>query len=280
MANIEEKIVFLERVSREVPEYAEVLVLFRELYVLIDGPEGETGISFTPPGEGIGEMVRGGFPLITPAEMAVDTVKAASFLAAVVGVMARVGREGDEALGRLRDALAGGALDPAPLFAACLKRERGALEGCAAVLDIPAPLLEFVIEAALRTALERLADSLEPGLFEGWGEVYCPVCGSRPGMAELAGEEGKRFLSCSACSYNWPFTRIKCAYCGCEEPEKLSYFEAGEGPVRVDVCRTCSRYIKTRDSRKGHAGVPLDAEDLATIHLDLLASREGFERGK
>lgn len=280
MANISEKIVFLEKVSREVPEYAEVLVLFREIYALVNGREGETGISFTPPTEGIRELVREGFPLITADEMAVDAGSAASFLAGVVDVMARVGREGDVPLGRLRAALTDGALDPAPLFAACLRRERGALEGCAAGLDIPAPLLEFVIEAALKTALERFADSLEPALFEGWGEGYCPVCGSRPGMAELAGEEGKRFLCCSACSHNWPFTRIKCASCGCEEPEKLSYFEAGEGPVRVDVCRTCSRYIKTRDSRKGHAGVPLDAEDLATIHLDLLASREGFERGK
>jgi len=53
-----------------------------------------------------------------------------------------------------------------------------------------------------------------------------------------------------------------------------------EGATRVDTCQACSRYIKTRDSRKGGVDVPLEVEDLLTIHLDLLASREGFERGK
>jgi FdhE protein len=46
------------------------------------------------------------------------------------------------------------------------------------------------------------------------------------------------------------------------------------------VCRKCSRYLKTRDARLGDADVPLEAEDLATLHLDLLAGKEGFERGK
>jgi formate dehydrogenase maturation protein FdhE len=32
--------------------------------------------------------------------------------------------------------------------------------------------------------------------------------------------------------------------------------------------------------RLGNADVPLEAEDLATLHLDLLAGKEGFERGK
>jgi len=99
-------------------------------------------------------------------------------------------------------------------------------------------------------------------------------------MAELTGEEGHRRLCCSSCFYTWPFKRIKCPSCGCEDAEKLSYFTAGEGPTRVDTCTACSRYIKTRDTRKGGQDVPLEVEDLLTIHLDLLASREGFERGK
>jgi FdhE protein len=31
-------------------------------------------------------------------------------------------------------------------------------------------------------------------------------------------------------------------------------------------------------ARKGGQDVPLEVEDLLTIHLDLLATREGFER--
>jgi FdhE protein len=94
------------------------------------------------------------------------------------------------------------------------------------------------------------------------------------------GEEGRRYLSCATCNVRWSFKRLKCPYCGTEDGEKLSYFTAGDGPCRVDTCGACSRYIKTRDSRRGHDRVPLEIEDLLTIHLDLLASREGFARGK
>jgi FdhE protein len=76
------------------------------------------------------------------------------------------------------------------------------------------------------------------------------------------------------------FRRIQCPYCGNEEIEKQSYFTVDGGPVRVDVCKACNCYIKTRDSRKGEADIPLDICDALTIHLDLVAVKEGYERGK
>lgn len=275
-----EKKAFLDRVSRDVPEYAEILSLFRELYIFIDGREGETGITLEPPLDHNAERVSGGFPLLTRECMRIDDEKGHRFLAGVIDVMRRFAREGVEGLDLLRQAVAGGRLDLRTLFGACLHRERKELHEAAAHVGVPSPLLEFVLETVLRTALERFAATLDPASFEGWREGYCPACGSRAGMGELTGEEGKRLLSCSTCSFTWPFPRITCPYCGNKEPDSLSYFEAGEGPTRVDVCRKCSRYLKTRDSRKGHGDVPLEAEDLATIHLDLLAAREGFERGK
>jgi FdhE protein len=148
------------------------------------------------------------------------------------------------------------------------------------VTGVPSPLLEYVCEIALKTALEHFSEGVAPDVSDGWQEGYCPVCGSRAGMAELSGEEGKRSLFCSACTFRWAFKRLQCPFCGNDEVETLSYFVAGEGATRVDTCTVCSRYIKTRDSRKGNADVPLDVEDLLTIHLDLLAAREGFERGK
>jgi FdhE protein len=99
-------------------------------------------------------------------------------------------------------------------------------------------------------------------------------------MAELAGEEGRRLLCCSTCFHKWHYQRLKCPFCGNEDPHKLSYFTVGKEPTRVDLCTACSRYLKTRDSRQGRGEVPLAIEDLLTIHLDLLASREGYERGK
>lgn len=274
------KLEYLDKASREHPEYREILDVFQELYSFIEGNEGKTGIRFEIPGNLRKERESGGFPRIMPESVRVDREKAVSFLSGVIDTMRRVGKEGKKELGNIEDSLKSGALDLQAVFAACLGRERGVVEEAAREISAPSPLLEFVLEVPLKTALEQFADSADPADFEGWEEGYCPVCGSRAGMDELVGEEGKRFLSCSTCFLKWPFKRLKCPYCGNEDPGTLSYFTAGDEPTRVGVCRKCSRYIKTRDSRKGNADVPLEVEDLTTMHLDLLAGKEGFERGK
>ncbi len=270
----------LQATAREHPEYREILSLFLEIYARIEGSEGATGIAFSLPERYGEERVRGGLPLLSPESLSVDRDRAVPFLMGVLDALRRAGRQGEEEIAKIERSLTEGALDLRPLFAACMSRERGPLVETAGTISVPPPLLEFVLEVPLKTALEEAAESVDPKALEGWKEAFCPVCGSRPAMDELVGEEGKRALSCSSCSFLWPYPRIKCAYCGNEDPETLSYFTAGDGPTRVGVCRKCSRYIKTRDSRKGNAEVPLDAEDLTTLHLDLLAGKEGFERGR
>jgi FdhE protein len=280
MGRTAEKIAHLESTASSHPGYREVLLPFREIFAYVAGREASTGIRFAVPEGGGEERIRGGLPLLSPESLSVDPGAAATFLSGLLDVLRRVGREGGEALDRIGRAAAGGELDLAALYAACLGRKRDVLEAAAKALEVPGPLLVFVLEVPLKTALEGVAEGLDPDRFDGWKEGHCPVCGSRAGMDELSGEEGKRHLSCSACFFRWPWPRIRCPYCGNDDPETVSYFTAGEGPVRVGVCRKCSRYIKTRDSRLGNASVPMEAEDLATLHLDLLAGREGFERGK
>jgi len=280
MSRTADKIAHLRETAFGHPEYSDVLRPFEEIFAYVDGKEGETGIRFALP-EGNGtERVRGGLPLLSPEALSVDRDAATAFLSGLLDVLRRVGREGHADLDRIGVGLSDGSLDLASLYAACLARDRGVVEQAAAALSVQAPLLTFFLEIPLKTSLERLSSSLPPERFDGWKEGYCPVCGSRAGMAELSGDEGKRHLSCSACFFRWPYPRIRCPYCGNADPETLSYFTAGDGPTRVGVCRKCSRYLKTRDARLGNADVPLEAEDLATLHLDLLAGKEGFERGK
>lgn len=280
MPKTAEKIAFLEEVCRSAPEYAEVLAPFRGIYSYLQGREGETGISFALPTEHLAQRIVGGLPLLTGEQMTLAREECVRFLDGIVRVLQGAGKEGGEYLEALQRAIHGEELDLASLFVACFSRERRVIDEAAVRLAIPAPLLEFVLETALKTALERVAETVDPAGLDGWKEGYCPICGSRAGMAELAGDEGRRHLCCSACFHRWPYARLKCPYCGNDQPDKLSYFAAGDGPTRVDTCGACSRYLKTRDSRLGHADVPLEVEDLATIHLDLLAAREGFERGK
>lgn len=272
----------LRRTAYEHPEYRDILSLFVSLFAHIEGKERSTGISFTLPGPKGRERIGAGLPLLAPESLSVDRKKAAAFLSGILDVMRDASRDpaAIEELNRIGGALAGNALEVERLFDACLRRERKALEETAAAISVRAPLLTFVLEIPVKTALSLAAESVDPQDVAEWNRSECPVCGSRAGMEELAGEEGKRYLCCSACFFRWPFPHPKCPYCGNRDPETLSRLVAGDGPTQVSVCRKCSRYIKTRDSRKGNADVPLEAEDLATLHLDLFAAKEGFERGK
>ncbi|MDD5285686.1 MAG: formate dehydrogenase accessory protein FdhE [Desulfuromonadaceae bacterium] len=280
MLRTEMKIASLRQAAESSPEYAAITPLFIAVYEYVQGREDMTGISIDLSGVKPAERTASGFPLISPAELSIDREALIAFLLGVVPVLKQQCKDGEADLEKIVQALSSGEVDPLPLLLAILERRRGPLDETAARFDISPPLLEYIFEIPLKTALELYASTVPPDSFPEWQENICPVCGSRPGMAELAGDEGRRQLSCSACYYSWTFKRMKCQSCGNEDADKLSYFTAGDGATRVDTCRACSRYIKTRDSRKGARDLPLEVEDLLTIHLDLLASREGFERGK
>lgn len=279
MTDTERKIEALHKAADGAPEYAVIAPFFETIYRFIQGREDKTGISVDLTAVNRTERTGSGFPLISPAELRIDQEALAAFLVEELSVLEHQSREGELHLQKMARAVASGKIDLRPLVSAVLERRRGPLEDTAKELEVPTPLLEYVLEIPLKTALELVVAAIPSDYFPGWQENVCPVCGGRAAMAELVGEEGRRRLSCSSCWYTWTFKRLKCPSCGCEDADKLSYFTAGEEGMRVDTCRACSRYIKTRDVRKRVREVPLEVEDLLTIHLDLLASREGFERG-
>jgi FdhE protein len=50
----------------------------------------------------------------------------------------------------------------------------------------------------------------------------------------------------------------------------------GDERYRVDVCNKCRRYIKTVEFPKSSEHPDLDIEDIATLHLDMIAFDEGY----
>lgn len=140
-------------------------------------------------------------------------------------------------------------------------------------------LVDLFLEESLRPALEKVVEKYGKNIAKsGWAEGYCPICGKEPKIGEIREEEGRRFLFCTQCGFEWGFMCIKCPFCGNEEQQTLAYFSIeGEEKYRVDVCNECKRYIKTVDFRETKEEANLDVEDIATLHLDMLANDEGYD---
>ncbi|MDL1970458.1 MAG: formate dehydrogenase accessory protein FdhE [Candidatus Desulfofervidaceae bacterium] len=146
-------------------------------------------------------------------------------------------------------------------------------------IDLDFNLLKFLVFHSLKPSLEICVQGLKQKL-EGktWMKGYCPICGHYPYIAALR-ENGKKFVRCSFCGYEWSIERIFCPFCGNKNHEKLKYFEVeGEEGYRVYVCEECKRYLKTVDENKIENVVDLDLEDIATLHLDILAEKEGYKK--
>jgi FdhE protein len=140
-------------------------------------------------------------------------------------------------------------------------------------------LIDLFMEESLRPELEIIAKKYGEIVGKSdWSEGYCPICGKEPKIGEIREEEdGKRYLFCHQCGFKWYFHRIKCPFCGNDEQHSLAYFEVeGEERYRVDVCNKCRRYIKTVELPKSSEEPNMDVEDIATLHLDMIAYDEGY----
>jgi FdhE protein len=140
-------------------------------------------------------------------------------------------------------------------------------------------LVELFIEESIRPALEKVVERYGDAAGKSeWSEGYCPICGREPKIGEIRDDEGSRYLFCNQCGFEWHYRRIKCPFCGNEEQRTLAYFTIEEDErYRVDVCNECKRYIKMIDFRDSKEKADLDVEDIATLHLDMLANDEGYD---
>ena len=140
-------------------------------------------------------------------------------------------------------------------------------------------VLSFLVWSSTRSSIEAgrelLRGDFDP---ETWRKSRCPVCGSLPTLSLLRGDGGMRYSLCSYCDCQWRIDRLSCSVCGSKEPGALHYFcGEGEEAIRIDLCDTCHHYIKTIDYRSLEESDP-SLEDLATLHLDVLAAKKGYRR--
>lgn len=219
-----------------------------------------------------------GFPLFSRDELPVDSESGGKVL---LRFLERLRDLEGEAGQRFDKAVLGFKNDPTLLrevFKALLKADGERLGDISSRMNLEPERLYFLAKTALRPSLNALRTAFAPELDKAaWDRGYCPFCGSGPDMAYLDGT-GKRHLHCELCGEEWPYPRLNCPFCQNDDHNTLGYFSSDqEEGFRVDFCRKCKRYIKTIDRRSFESENPMELEYLATLHLDVIASREGFK---
>jgi len=261
------------------PALTEVCRFYTCLYQLFADAEPFLQVEVDLPAAGPRQQQ--GFPLLSSEMLQFDRPGAEKFFGELLQVFHEHGQQGQDELKLLQEAFATGKFELCLLLSAVFERNRGPLSTTAMAIGVQPALLEYLLATALGAGLQRCVELGLKSEIQSWDHGYCPVCGGLPSIAELSGEEGKKRLQCGQCGSSWGFQRLTCTHCGNTEHDSLGYFTAeGEPGYRVDICRKCSGYLKVVDSREKGAGLPLEIEDVATLHLDLLAAREGFIRGK
>jgi FdhE protein len=193
------------------------------------------------------------------------------------------GGAGDAAT-HIREALAGGTIEPGSLLTASLTRDQNVIRTGAFHRGLSPDLLWLVGELAVSPFVHLLQRALFGNTggelataLDQWNRGYCPACGSWPAVAEVIG--GHRTLRCSFCSSAWERTTYACIYCD-ETGEKFvtAAPDAERKDRRIEVCTNCSGYLKTIDLRELSPFPLLSITDIETTDLDMSAMEHGYGR--
>ncbi len=266
----------IDRLVNLRPSCAEALKAYKDLLLMI----GDEEPALPPAGmdQNLKTVKRNaGFPLFSRSELPVDFKHAARLMKRFLHHNAD--KKGLEKSG-ITDSKKNIPVDQfflENLLKAFLADDTKVLAQSAMDLDLQVEALHFFAGLAVRPSLKLLREFMKlPEVEDKWIHCYCPFCGSKPTMTFLS-KSGKRHLYCGICGQQWAYPRIKCPFCENDNQESLGYFQVeGDEGYRVDFCKKCNRYIKTVDKRALEETAPLDIEDLATLELDLLASKEGL----
>ncbi|MDP5239852.1 formate dehydrogenase accessory protein FdhE [Uliginosibacterium sp. 31-16] len=146
----------------------------------------------------------------------------------------------------------------------------------------PAEACDFIIAAALQVVWADAAHQALPGFRQPTAvpAAACPCCGSAPHASLVYAGEGKdglRYLECSLCATRWNAIRARCTHCDTGEVVQYFGLEGGSEAVRAEACDTCHSYIKTFFP-KHDSQIDPQADDLATLALDVLVGEQGYAR--
>jgi len=267
----------IDRLMEQRPSSTQALGSYRELLNLMReaGPQPQKIVLE----DRLADLKREeGFPLFSAEELPVDLEASSRLLTQFLDHFSSSGREDKEGLKKVLGNLRKNPEWANGLLKAALKKDTNTLSKIAKEFEIDTLTLLFLARVALRPSLTDLRSALTVCVDkETWGYAYCPVCGSQPDMAYFS-DSGKRYLHCELCGEEWSYPRLNCPFCQNQDHNTLGYFHAEEEEgFRVDFCRKCMRYLKTVDKRVFEDAAPMELEYLATLHLDIQATQQGFK---
>jgi FdhE protein len=222
-----------------------------------------------------------GMALVTVADFRIDAAASERLLKTLCELIITHATQIKTSAAAVSDALSSGTLRTQDLFAGLLQSKDRLLQDTAAAIGAESKALAFLAYHSAQPSLELCAVQLATYLDSEavWRKGHCPVCGSHPGLAVL-GAEGRRSLYCPFCRHQWRAPRIFCANCENTRTGELHYFfSEGEKDLRVDVCDRCRHYIKSIDQRAVARPVYLPLEQIASLHLDIIAADKGYSGG-
>ncbi len=245
---------------------------------------------FPTPREHVASRVREGVPLLHDQPASVDVHFAADLFSRIVNVIQQRQHDADTAsnLQRLVDAATSGGLDPERLFAEAFVQHEDHLAEIALQSGVDPDLLRALARQAVAPVLRAYAEHLLPivervddGATDGahWLRGYCPICGAWPLLGELRGVELAEFVRCSACGSAWRWRRIACPFCATDDyRQQRTLHIHGEQRFRVSVCERCKGYLKVGNAFDPPPAELLGLDDLASMHLDVVAIERGYHR--
>ncbi len=141
-------------------------------------------------------------------------------------------------------------------------------------------IARFVFTQLVKPYAAKKAEAFAELIQESkWSKGYCPICGSWPEIGFLEGQEGRRWLRCSFCSYEWTFNRTQCPFCESNSPDELEIVYSADRPFeRAELCYNCKKYLLSLDLRD-RPGVIRELAALGMVYLDILAQEKGFAPG-
>ncbi len=263
------------------PDY---LRLFQEIFEAQYQTEKKLRINDVCPPiakEEVDRRIKQGLPVIDHHKLNFVKKEFDELFDRISSILIKRATDGNLAVSQLLEAERAGEVSPSDLAQAAITDKEESLKQFSENVEGDEGEIAFATKAVVTPFLRVCARPLQRKIdLNHIMSDRCPICGGAPLMAKLRREDGKRILECSLCNTQWTFKRLKCPFCGNEDADTLGFFFTGEATYRVDKCDKCKGYIKTVDERKKAEGElrALLIEDVATLYLDILATREGYQK--